>query len=254
MSIEVDPDWWKTIFDEVYLLTDSRSVCDEEITRREIDLLRQLLPLRPEDRILDLCGGHGRHTIELMGRGYRRCVLADYSMVLIKKAKDLAAERGIPLCAVSADARATGLAAGSFGHVLILGNSLGYLPDAGGDAAILREARRVLRGGGWIVLDIVDGAALRENFKPRAWHETGDLVVCREREFKDSSVSVRELVLSKQAGLVRDTGYAIRFYDSDTLVSMLEQAGFAQIEIITNFSIFGDSDHGFMNCRMIARA
>jgi hypothetical protein len=26
MSIKVDPDWWKTLFDEVYLLTDARSV------------------------------------------------------------------------------------------------------------------------------------------------------------------------------------------------------------------------------------
>jgi D-alanine-D-alanine ligase len=39
MSIKVDPDWWKTLFDEVYLLTDARSVCDARITRREVDLI-----------------------------------------------------------------------------------------------------------------------------------------------------------------------------------------------------------------------
>ena len=43
MEIEVDPDWWKTLFDEVYLITDARSVCDSELTRREVDVfdLRQ---------------------------------------------------------------------------------------------------------------------------------------------------------------------------------------------------------------------
>lgn len=37
MSIEVDPDWWKTLFDEIYLLTDARSVCDA----RKIELLSE---------------------------------------------------------------------------------------------------------------------------------------------------------------------------------------------------------------------
>ena len=32
MTIEVDPDWWKTLFDEVYLLTDARSVDDARVT------------------------------------------------------------------------------------------------------------------------------------------------------------------------------------------------------------------------------
>ena len=59
MTIEVDPEWWKTMFDEFYLLTDARSVCDDEITRREVDLICQLLPIRSTHRILDLCGGHG---------------------------------------------------------------------------------------------------------------------------------------------------------------------------------------------------
>jgi D-alanine-D-alanine ligase len=44
MSIKADPDWWKTMFDDVYLLTDARSVCDEDITRREVDLICELLP------------------------------------------------------------------------------------------------------------------------------------------------------------------------------------------------------------------
>ncbi len=60
MTIDVDPDWWKTLFDEVYLVTDARSVGDESITRQEIDIILELVPMQPDDRILDLCGGHGR--------------------------------------------------------------------------------------------------------------------------------------------------------------------------------------------------
>ena len=50
MSMKVDPDWWKTMFNEVYLLTDARSVCDEDITRREVDLICELLPILDSDQ------------------------------------------------------------------------------------------------------------------------------------------------------------------------------------------------------------
>ena len=53
MTIQVDPDWWKTIFDDVYLLTDARSVCNAEVTCREVDLICQLLPIHPEHRCIE---------------------------------------------------------------------------------------------------------------------------------------------------------------------------------------------------------
>lgn len=38
-----NPDWWKTIFDEIYLITDARTVCDDELTCREVDFLEEVL-------------------------------------------------------------------------------------------------------------------------------------------------------------------------------------------------------------------
>ena len=88
MTIKVDPDWWKKIFDDIYLVTDARSVCDEEITQREVDVICKIIPIEPEQKILDLCGGHGRHSIELYSRGYRNCTLLDYSKTLLHHAKE----------------------------------------------------------------------------------------------------------------------------------------------------------------------
>ncbi|PLX89649.1 MAG: D-alanine--D-alanine ligase, partial [Desulfuromonas sp.] len=94
MSFSVSPDWWKTLFDEVYLLTDARSVGNVEVTRREIDVVCDLLPLQPEHRILDLCGGQGRHSLELDRRGFSDCTVLDYSAVLIERGRQQASERG----------------------------------------------------------------------------------------------------------------------------------------------------------------
>ena len=46
MSIDVNPDWWKRIFDDIYLLTDARSVCDDHLTYREVDLILEMLPIQ----------------------------------------------------------------------------------------------------------------------------------------------------------------------------------------------------------------
>ena len=86
MSLKIDPDWWKTMFDDVYLLTDARSVCNNDITRMEVNIICELLPMDFTHDILDLCGGHGRHSFELYSRGYRNCTILDYSQYLIEHA------------------------------------------------------------------------------------------------------------------------------------------------------------------------
>ena len=215
MGIQVDPGWWKTLFDEVYLLTDARSVCDRNITHKEVDLICRLLPIEDGHKILDLCGGHGRHSMEISRRGFAGCTLFDYSEKLIEIARREAAENELEIEFVCGDARQINLASDSYDHVIIMGNSLGYVREEGADVRILSEAFRVLRSGGWILVDVTDGKTIRSSFSPNAWHEIGDgIVVCRQREMQEPFICVREIVLSKIEGLIRDQNYAIRMYDA----------------------------------------
>jgi D-alanine-D-alanine ligase len=254
MTIQVDPDWWKSLFDEIYLITDARSVCDEEITRREVDLICELLPMRPDHKILDLCGGHGRHSLELCLRGMGNCTLVDYSPHLIDHARMCAAKSGCAMDFLQQDARSTGLPDASFDHVIIMGNSLGYLSHAAADLAILAEANRVLRSGGWLLVDVVDGNAAKASFNPNAWHEIGsDTVVCRQREILGDRVCARELVVSKSTGLVRDLSYSIKLYDKETIVALIEQVGFRTVSVHAGFSFHRlKGDYGFMNRRIVS--
>jgi D-alanine-D-alanine ligase len=256
MAIKVDPDWWKTLFDEIYLKTDARSVCDLEISKREVDLICRLLSPEPEHRILDMCGGQGRHSLELWERGYTDCTVVDYSHHLVDLGKRTASERNCGVRFIKCDARDTGLPPTSFDHVLILGNSLGYLPDENDDGRILSEAYRLLKPGSVILVDVTNGDEVLKEINPNAWHEVDDdLVVCRQRELNGNSIRAREMVFSRQKGLIRDQSYAIRIYSPDDLGDLVLKTGFVDVEVHRDLSPHEkEGDYGFMNKRVFVTA
>ena len=256
MTITVKSDWWKTLFDDVYLLTDARTVRNEARTRQEVDLFCHLVPIGATDRVLDLCGGQGRHTIELRRRGCGPCTVLDYSPFLLAEGMRNAAADNVSVSFVQGDARNTPLASSAFDVVLILGNSLGYVAEAEADLRILQESWRVLGHGGRLLLDVSDGGALRQNLAPNAWHEIGtDMVVCRQRELHFDRVCARELVISKTNGIIRDKTYGIRIYEPRALSDLVTHAGFTDIRITTDKSDFQSrEDRGCMNHRLVIDA
>jgi len=255
MAITVDPDWWKTLFDEVYLMTDARTVCDEERTIQETDIFLQLMELQADHRILDLCGGQGRHAIEFCRRGFSECTVLDYSAPLLKIGAEEAGRAGYPVRFVQADARKSGLAGESYDRVMILGNSLGYIPDDTADKSIVKECFRMLSTRGLLLLDVSDGKAVQENIAANAWHEIGDdICVCREREISGNRLQVREIVLSRRSGLVRDRTYGIRLYEFSDIAALAEEAGFIDIRRHDGEGSKSKEDLGCMTNRMVITA
>lgn len=253
MTLAVDPDWWKTLFDEIYLVTDARTVQDETLTQQEVDIFCKLVPMGPKVRVLDLCGGQGRHAIELTRRGSGVCTVLDYSPVLLTEGNQRAGQHNLAITFVQGDARQAPLAGSAFDVVLILGNSLGYSAEKDSDLNILVESRRLLAPGGWLLLDVTDGGAVRQNLTPNAWHEIGeDVVVCRQREIRSNRVSARELVVSKSKGVIRDKTYSIHIYAPRELEMLVARAGFTDVQINSHQAIRDNQeDRGCMNHRLI---
>jgi len=256
--IVVDPEWWKTLFDEVYLVTDARIVCNPPLTKREVDVVEHTLRLRPSDRILDLCGGQGRHALELARRGYQRLTVLDYATFLMHRGRREAAEAGLTVAFCRADARAVPLRSASIDVVLLMANSFGYFVDASDDRRVLAEAARVLSPGGRFLLDITDDAFIRQHFLTESWHEeTEDLVVCWKRELVDDVIRVREMVLSKTTGMVRDRTYAERLYAPERLRRLLQEAGFTHPTVQRNAFVYDaedGTDYGIATHRIVVTA
>jgi len=122
----VPPDWWRRVFNSIYLKTDADVVDDQRIIRREVDLFSEILNLSPEDKILDLCCGQGRHSLELARRGFNNVEGLDCSHYLIQKAKTQAKNEGLSIKFREGDARKLIISPNTFDVVMILGNSYGY--------------------------------------------------------------------------------------------------------------------------------
>lgn len=229
----VPPDWWRHLFDETYLRTDARSVQDAALTRLEVDAAIRDLDLGRGEFILDLCGGQGRHALELARRGYGRVLVLDFSLPLLSWGRAQARREGGAVAFVRGDARSLPFGEARFHAVLCLANSFGYGATRGDDLRILEEAGRVLSPGGRLYLEVVDPGYVRAHLPRQSWHEApGDLVVCRRRWLTPEHLICQEMVLSRREGLVRDCAYQVRLYEPQDLEAHLIDAGFARVTVM----------------------
>ena len=123
---KVDPNWWKTLFDGTYLITDARSIGDDNLTCREVDFIEAILGLETFWPILDLCGGQGRHSLELSRRGFQDVTVLDYSKALIDLGRESAQEERLNTLFLKKDARDTGLPSRRFRAIIVMASSFGY--------------------------------------------------------------------------------------------------------------------------------
>ena len=254
--VKINPDWWKTLFDETYILTDARSVCDNELTCREVDFLEQVLGLEKSSPILDLCGGQGRHSLEFSRRGFKDVTVLDYSNFLIDLGRESAQREGLKTIFIQRDARDTGLPDQRYRFIIIMANSFGYFIDEKEDEKILCEAFRLLMPGGSLLLDLPNKEYILKNFSPQSWHEANEeTVVCRQRTLNKDVVFGREIVISKTKGLIRDEKYCTRLYSAEKISELLSSVGFSFITIQKDFvSHRENADYGCMTNRMIVTA
>jgi len=225
-------EWWRTLFNSLYLETDGDVVENDRNTDQEIDLLVKSVGLEPNDRILDLCCGQGRHVLELARRGFKNVTGIDRSRYLVRLARKRARQRGLGVSFHEGDARKFRAPDSSFHCVCILGNSFGYFDREEDDIAVLGAVKRALASGGTLVMDLTDGDWMRTHFETRSWEWIDqNHFVCRERGLAGDSERLisREVVVHAERGVIADQFYAERLYSRERIQTLLESVGFTNL-------------------------
>jgi len=255
----LQPDWWKKIFNSMYLKTDADVVEDNQITKTEVDLFQEILNLKEGDTLLDLACGQGRHLLELQSRKKYNLYGLDRSRYLIQRAKNISKKKGLSINFKEGDARKLPYSTDTFDFVTNLGNSFGYFETLEDDVKILHEIFRVLKPGGQLLMEIADGDFLRKSYTPRSWEWIDKKhFVCRERTMATDNQRIisREVITHTEKGVIVDQFYAERLYAKDDLIELLNNTRFKEVAFhgnITSKSL-RNQDLGMMENRFILTA
>jgi SAM-dependent methyltransferase len=215
-----EPAWWRDYFgDDFFAL--HVDLFPEELSRREVAGMLELLQLPVGARVLDVPCGWGRHSALLAAQGYD-VIGSDLSFDLLKRAP------AGPY--VAADIRQQPLRDASFDAVINVFTSLGLFLDDAEDLRALREAHRLLRPGGRLLLesmhrdDVIGAYAERDRWRL----PDGTEVRVRRRFDPVAGISYEKLQWRRGERTGRKQ-HALRLRTAGEIDGLMRAAGFGEI-------------------------
>jgi SAM-dependent methyltransferase len=203
-------------------------VLTDELSDIQAERIWRLLGLEAGVEVLDVPCGHGRIANRLAARGARVTGL-DADGVFLERARADAVERGVEVEYLQGDMRTLPWEA-RFDLVLNWFTSFGYFDDEG-NRAWLREARKTLRPGGRLVMDVHNRDAFMGFRVPVTMDERGDDLLIDRHAFDPLTGRAETERFLVRDGNVRSVRFSVRFFTFTELRDWLLDAGFSTVQV-----------------------
>jgi SAM-dependent methyltransferase len=203
-----------------------------EAAKPEADFAAAQLTLSPDDHVLDLCCGSGRHMAHLR-RHTPHVTGLDFSPVLLSKAQEtLEAQAHL----VRADMRAIPFV-NCYDAVFNFFTSFGYFMDAGDNEKVITGMALSLRAGGRFFMDFINYNHAVANLVPTSERTAQGYHIREERWIDDNAQRMNKRTTVLEANEIVSTfDESVRLYTADELCAMLDQMG------LVVHRTFGDYD------------
>ena len=197
-------------------------------TTAEVDSIISLLGIKPDDSVLDLCCGVGRHALELARRGFE-VTGVDRTRQYLEQASRQADEEGLKVEFIEADMREFSRPA-AFGAVINIFTSFGYFEDPEDDRRVIRNMCSSLKPGGRFLIDMHGKESLARIFRERDWTEVDGGIWLQERRVtKNWSWMEGHWILLK--GNERTEGkISHRLYSATEIMALMVECDFSSVE------------------------
>ena len=215
----------------------------------EVEKIVSLLRIEPGTRILDLCCGVGRHSLELARRGFQ-VTGVDRTQLYLDIASKQAGAEGLKVEFVQDDMR-TFCWPDAFDVVVNLLTSFGYFEDPEEDRQVVMNVYRSLKPHGVFLLDMMGKEVLARNFRDRDWHEEDGVLVLEERKPIKSWGWLENHLLIFKGNNHTELRRSHRLYSALELTSLLTGCGFAHTDV---YGDFAGSAYDHMAKRMVVVA
>ena len=217
-----DDIFWETFRD--YMFNPARL----EQTRVEVDQLVALLKLTAGARVLDLCCGIGRHSLEFARRGFR-VTGVDRTARYLEEARDAAARENLSLEFIQSDMRAFARPE-AFDGALSMFTSFGYFEDTADDVHVAHNVYESLRPGAKLAIDLNGKEVVAAKFRERDWNRREDgTIVIEERRVLDGWSKLETHWIQLRGAERRESTLVVRPYSGVELSMLLKEAGFREV-------------------------
>lgn len=188
----------------------------------------KLLKMKKSMKVLDLCCGPGRISLELARRGYD-VTGVDHMPHALQEAKARAKKEKLTCRFLRGDMR-TFKRPKKFDVVLNVFTSFGYFKDQKQNQKVLKNIYDSLRPGGRLLMEIMSREGLKKRFTPKDWREGKNSFLLEERFPKRNWrwMENRWIILAK--GRVYASKLTHHLYSAQELSSMLRKAGFRSVQ------------------------
>jgi SAM-dependent methyltransferase len=195
---------------------------------REVEAMMDLLGLSPGARVLDLCCGVGRHSLELARRGFQ-VTGVDRTATYLEEARSRAAEEGLQVEFLREDMR-TFVRPGAFDAVINYFTSFGYFESDEDEHRVLANAHLSLKAGGVLLMEMMGKEILARVFSERGWREEDGMLILEDRKLAPdwSTLDNRWIIIGD--GDRREVTLTTRQYSAAELCRLLREAGFANVD------------------------
>jgi SAM-dependent methyltransferase len=188
-----------------------------------------LLEISAGARVLDLCCGLGRHSLEFARRGFL-VTGVDRTAAYLARAREQAGKEGLDVEFVEDDMR-TFRRSESFDAVVSFFTSFGYFENAEDDRQVVTNVHGSLCSGGAFLLDVIGKEVLARVFQERTWGQEGDTIVLQEhRVSEDWGRTISRWIVIRN-GEKNEFDISLRLYSATELVALLKRCGFDQVEV-----------------------
>lgn len=200
-----------------------------ELAKEQVQQVEKLLQLPGGARILDLCCGVGRHSIELADLGYA-VTGVDRTQRYIEQARQTALARGLGPVFLVGDMRDYRSPDG-YDAVLNMFGSFGYFADEADDRKVVANMYEALRPGGQVLIETMGKEILARQFQERNWHEVDDLLILSEQKITQNWGRVETRWIAIRGTERIEHHVSIHSYSAVELSSLLADGGFREIRV-----------------------